>query len=423
MPFARVERNILAGLSQLIYAMSFAAKEICVLRAGQGVFSQEAFRYGNTRCKPCFQSATPPPASLHATLVGPRSFVQYGHGLGKCATRLVSWAHRSDTPRVNRLPALRALVARNHPPAQHAHRTKAISLPASPRCAPSPARATDQSDGLFLFALLGSSPLPSHPPLRMPFYSPLPLHRRCHRRRNTSRQLLNQAGIGFGGETDADPVGAGTDVDAGGVRMLHGQSFHLGGFFLTKGFALGLGPSFAMVVGLAVGMRLSLLGVGRRGGGGFGFGRRCRQKLQVKGFKNFANAAVDLESCNVLIGGNGAGKSNFFTLLKLLRTLALGELQVFVEKAGRANDVLRRAIPSTRALEIGLDLPTTTGKSSYRMRAERTEDDRLLIRLQEIEEFNSNGQSRGAEGVPRLLPSHRITSRSNFRGTGTGLWH
>ena len=32
------------------------------------------------------------------------------------------------------------------------------------------------------------------------------------------RELLNQAGIGFGRETDADPVGAGTDVDAGRVR-------------------------------------------------------------------------------------------------------------------------------------------------------------------------------------------------------------
>jgi hypothetical protein len=36
------------------------------------------------------------------------------------------------------------------------------------------------------------------------------------------RKLLNQAGRGFGSEAGADPVGAGTDVDAGRVRMLHG---------------------------------------------------------------------------------------------------------------------------------------------------------------------------------------------------------
>jgi hypothetical protein len=42
--------------------------------------------------------------------------------------------------------------------------------------------------------------------------------------RRVGREFLNQAGIGFGSEADADPVGAGTDVDAGGVRALHGHS-------------------------------------------------------------------------------------------------------------------------------------------------------------------------------------------------------
>ena len=89
------------------------------------------------------------------------------------------------------------------------------------------------------------------------------------------RKLSNQAGSGVGGEADADPVGAGTDVDAGGVRMLHGQSFDLGGLLLTKGFALDLGPGFATVVGLTLGLSLSLLAAGRRGGGGLVSGRRC----------------------------------------------------------------------------------------------------------------------------------------------------
>jgi predicted ATPase len=120
------------------------------------------------------------------------------------------------------------------------------------------------------------------------------------------------------------------------------------------------------------------------------------EKLHVRGFKTFADAAVCLRSCNVLIGGNGAGKSNLLSLLKLLRALARGELQLFVEKAGRANDVLRRATPPTRALEVALDLRTATGKSRYRLLAERTEDDRLLIRSEELEPFGLNGQIRVA---------------------------
>src|SRR4051794_2080698 len=82
------------------------------------------------------------------------------------------------------------------------------------------------------------------------------------------RELLNQTGIGFGRETDADPVGAGADVDAGRMRTEYGQRLDLGGLLLPKGFALGLGPGFATVIGLALGLGLSLLAAGRRRGGG-----------------------------------------------------------------------------------------------------------------------------------------------------------
>jgi hypothetical protein len=57
--------------------------------------------------------------------------------------------------------------------------------------------------------------------------------------------------------------------------MLHGQSFDLGGLLLTMGFALGLGPCFATVVGLALGLSLSLLAAGSRGGSCLASGRRC----------------------------------------------------------------------------------------------------------------------------------------------------
>src|SRR5213080_1637967 len=57
--------------------------------------------------------------------------------------------------------------------------------------------------------------------------------------------------------------------------MLHGQRVDLGGLFLTNGFALDLGPGFAPLVGLAVGLSLSLLAAGGRGGGWLVSGRRC----------------------------------------------------------------------------------------------------------------------------------------------------
>src|SRR5215471_16864539 len=57
--------------------------------------------------------------------------------------------------------------------------------------------------------------------------------------------------------------------------MLHGQSFDVAGLLLTTGFALDLSPCFATVVGLTLGLSLSLLAAGRRRGGWWVSGRRC----------------------------------------------------------------------------------------------------------------------------------------------------
>src|SRR5262245_64593112 len=55
--------------------------------------------------------------------------------------------------------------------------------------------------------------------------------------------------------------------------MLHGQSLDPDCLALLEGLALELGPSLATLVGLAVGLSLSLLGAGSRGGGGLAPGR------------------------------------------------------------------------------------------------------------------------------------------------------
>jgi predicted ATPase len=156
--------------------------------------------------------------------------------------------------------------------------------------------------------------------------------------------------------------------------------------------------------------------------------------LAVKDFKTFADAAVELGSCNVLIGGNGAGKSNFLSLLRMLRALARGEFQLFVERSGRANDVLHRAVPATKELDVNVHLRTAAGKSGYRLLAERTDDNRLLIRQEEIEHFDANGQSLGTEGHPNRLRESMLSEAAHLPGepmlfpamqllTGVRLFH
>lgn len=152
------------------------------------------------------------------------------------------------------------------------------------------------------------------------------------------------------------------------------------------------------------------------------------ENLHVRGFKTFADAETELQPCNILIGGNGAGKSGFLSLLKMLRSLGRGELQLYVGKTGGARDLLHRMVPPIHALHVNLDLLTTTGKSFYRLHAERTDDDSLLIRSEEIERFNDDGQPRGGDVLVRPVresqfaePGRRCGEHTLF--TGLRVFH
>jgi predicted ATPase len=152
------------------------------------------------------------------------------------------------------------------------------------------------------------------------------------------------------------------------------------------------------------------------------------ERLLVRGFKTFADATVEMKPCNVLIGGNGAGKSNLLSLLKMLRAMGRGELQVYVQIAGRANDVLHRAVPPTSTLEVGLDLVAATGKSQYRLLAERTDDDALLIRAEVIDRFDVSGKPLGGESLHQPVRESTLADASRRGGehqlfTGLRVFH
>ena len=55
-------------------------------------------------------------------------------------------------------------------------------------------------------------------------------------------------------------------------------------------------------------------------------------KIQINGFKSIRECSIDLKPINVLIGSNGAGKSNFisaFTLLQNILHIAVQHITYF----------------------------------------------------------------------------------------------
>ncbi len=56
--------------------------------------------------------------------------------------------------------------------------------------------------------------------------------------------------------------------------------------------------------------------------------------LLIEGYKSIELSDLQMSSLNVLIGANGAGKSNFISFFRLIATLLDQRLQSLVSKAG-----------------------------------------------------------------------------------------
>ena len=61
------------------------------------------------------------------------------------------------------------------------------------------------------------------------------------------------------------------------------------------------------------------------------------KNIQIQNFKSIKDQSIDLKNLNVLIGQNGAGKSNFISLFKFLERLV--EQQLFSYKWRKQGDV------------------------------------------------------------------------------------
>jgi predicted ATPase len=78
------------------------------------------------------------------------------------------------------------------------------------------------------------------------------------------------------------------------------------------------------------------------------------KSVVVEGFTSIRSAALPLHDLNVLVGANGAGKSNFIRALGLLGRIVDSELSLFVGLSGGANALLSidQAVPRLIRLEV-----------------------------------------------------------------------
>ncbi len=94
--------------------------------------------------------------------------------------------------------------------------------------------------------------------------------------------------------------------------------------------------------------------------------------ITVKGYKSIKMLDnFTLSDLNVLVGANGAGKSNFISLFKFLGAIAQGGLQSLIRKSGGANTFLHFSAKNSPAIEVKINF----GPNSYWLKLAPTADD------------------------------------------------
>ncbi len=101
------------------------------------------------------------------------------------------------------------------------------------------------------------------------------------------------------------------------------------------------------------------------------------KNIRVKGYKSISDQSIQLSEMNVLIGQNGAGKSNFISLFRFLRNIIERRLRNVSLKAG-AENLLYYGSKSTEEIEIDLDFDP----NYYHLKLQPANDDSLFIAVE-----------------------------------------
>jgi len=88
---------------------------------------------------------------------------------------------------------------------------------------------------------------------------------------------------------------------------------------------------------------------------------------------------LELRPLNVLIGANGAGKSNLISFFKMLNEMMAGRLQQYIGTSGRAQSLLHFGPKVTPQIEARLEFEVDNGLDTYDLRLFHAAGDTLVF--------------------------------------------
>ncbi len=92
------------------------------------------------------------------------------------------------------------------------------------------------------------------------------------------------------------------------------------------------------------------------------------KSIQIEGFKSIRSSTLELRPLNVLIGANGAGKSNFISFFKMLNHMMTDSLGLWVGRYGGASSILHLGAKATSTIQAKLEYETDKSINTYDFR-------------------------------------------------------
>ena len=126
------------------------------------------------------------------------------------------------------------------------------------------------------------------------------------------------------------------------------------------------------------------------------------QRLTLNGFKSIKAMDLELHPLNILIGANGAGKSNLISFFKMLNEMMAGRFQLYIARSGSAQSLLHFGPKITPQIEAKLEFEVDNGVDAYHIRLFHAAADTLIF----------------AEETLSFLQRGRVSPRTDELGAG-----
>jgi len=105
---------------------------------------------------------------------------------------------------------------------------------------------------------------------------------------------------------------------------------------------------------------------------------RRLEKISIEGFKSIQEQTLELGALNVLIGGNGTGKSNLIQAFRFLREIERGSLSTYSLERG-ADNLLFFGRKRTKAIKLHLEFGEGGSSNAYRIHLTPSDEGALVV--------------------------------------------